>query len=115
MPAMHVPSVEAQVVTHAALPPAVQASKFTHVGVTPPDDTYPAPQLQVQPPAPTTAQLEPASPLAPQGFIPVRHWLTQVVPSKEKPGPQPHEYPVFGATASVQLAPVLPAAAHGLP
>jgi hypothetical protein len=40
MPAVHVPSVEGQVVTHAAFPPPpVHALKFTHVGVTPPDDT----------------------------------------------------------------------------
>ena len=64
---------------------------------------------------PTTLQLEPASPPAAHGFIPVRHALTQVVPSKEKPLLQLQEYPVFGATASVQVALVLPPVEHGLP
>ena len=41
--------------------------------------------MQVQPPVPTTVQLEPESPLALHGFEPTLHWLTQVVPLKEKP------------------------------
>ena len=81
MPAEHVLFVTGQVVTQAAFPPpAVHALKFTHDGVTPPDDTYPAPQAQVQPPVPTSLQLEVLSPLTLHGFIPARHWLMHVVP-----------------------------------
>jgi hypothetical protein len=93
-PAVQVPPVEGHVLTQAVFPftpPDVQALKLTHEGVVPPEDTYPPPQVQVQPPVPTTVQLELASPPALHGFAPTRHWLTQVVPLKVKPVSQPQE------------------------